>query len=178
VAVETKIVPAVVATDINVPVAMVKATLTRSELAAGLDATLGFRADLNRALDGMCIKMADCTVCWTFHKGAARRRQGRPGRGKSRARTEAAARGATTSTATAARATATSTAARSGEQEKSKKRYRQPDSKAEGDLPFGKLSVHFHFTFVSGTWFSARISFTSIFEALAGGSNLNTKSGN
>ena len=59
VAVETKIVPVVVAMDINVRVMMDRAIVTRTKFTAGFAAMLRFRANLNRALDGVSIKMAD-----------------------------------------------------------------------------------------------------------------------
>src|SRR5437899_3359361 len=91
-AVETEVVPCVVAMDINVHVAMDKDIIAIAELAAGFDATLRFRAHLNRTLDDVSIKMADSAVVWAFHNGRACRPQGRacwtqsrPGRGNRRA---------------------------------------------------------------------------------------------
>ena len=51
-AVETEVVPCVVAMDINVHVAMDKDIIAIAELAAGFDATLRVRAHLNRTLAG------------------------------------------------------------------------------------------------------------------------------
>jgi hypothetical protein len=97
VTVETEIVEAVVAMDINVHVALDKSIVTRSGFAAGFAETLGFGADLSRALDDMSIEMANRAVAWTVDDGGPRCGQRRPGRGKRRARPHAAAR----STATA-----------------------------------------------------------------------------
>jgi len=59
VTVETEIVPVVVAMDTNVRVVMDKAIVTRTEFTAGFAAMLRFRANLNRALDGVSIEMTD-----------------------------------------------------------------------------------------------------------------------
>src|SRR5437868_6418202 len=84
-AVETEVVPCVVAMDINVHVAMDKDIIAIAELAAGFDATLRFRAHLNRTLDDVSIKMADSAVVWAFHNGRACRPQGRASRPQGRA---------------------------------------------------------------------------------------------
>jgi hypothetical protein len=73
-----EIVEAVVAMDINVHVAMDKFIVLRSEFAAGFAKTLGFRADLNRALDDMSIEMANSAVARPIDNGRACRGQGRP----------------------------------------------------------------------------------------------------
>src|SRR5580765_4077072 len=88
-AVETEVVPIVVAMDINVDVVMDEYITTGGELVAGFNAPLRLGANHGRTLDNVRIKMAHGTVGWTFHNCRACRPQGwacwiqgRPGRGE------------------------------------------------------------------------------------------------